>query len=63
MTSWFDESPETYDRARPSYPEQLWDELFRRLPDIRVPDGAGPTRGDSALVLSIDSLPAVFTPT
>lgn len=32
MTSWFDESPETYDRARPSYPEPMWDELFRRLP-------------------------------
>ena len=41
----------------------VFEELFRRLPDIRVPDGAGPTRGDSALVLSIDSLPAVFTPT
>lgn len=32
MTSWFDESPETYDRARPSYPDPLWDEVFRRLP-------------------------------
>jgi cholest-4-en-3-one 26-monooxygenase len=41
----------------------VFEELFRRLPDIRVPDGAGPQRGDSALVLSIDSLPAVFTPT
>ena len=41
----------------------VFEELFRRLPDIRVPDGAGPTRGDSALVLSLDSLPAVFTPT
>jgi cytochrome P450 family 142 subfamily A polypeptide 1 len=41
----------------------VFEELFRRLPDIRVPDGAGPTRGDSALVLSIDSLPAVYTPT
>ncbi len=40
----------------------VFEELFRRLPDIRVPDGAGPTRGDSALVLSIDALPAVFTP-
>jgi cholest-4-en-3-one 26-monooxygenase len=41
----------------------VFEELFRRLPDIRVPEGAGPRRGDSALVLSIDSLPAVFTPT
>ena len=40
----------------------VFEELFRRLPDIRVPDDAGPSRGDSALVLSIDSLPAVFTP-
>lgn len=32
VTSWFDESPETYDRARPSYPEPLWDEVFNRLP-------------------------------
>ncbi len=40
----------------------VFEELFRRLPDIRVPDGAAPTRGDSALVLSIDSLSAVFTP-
>lgn len=32
MTSWFDESPGTYDRARPSYPGPLWDELFARLP-------------------------------
>jgi cytochrome P450 family 142 subfamily A polypeptide 1 len=41
----------------------VFEELFRRLPDIHVPDGTGPTRGDSALVLSIDHLPAVFTPT
>ncbi len=40
----------------------VFEELFRRLPDIRVPDGARPHRGDSALVLSIDRLPAVFTP-
>jgi cytochrome P450 family 142 subfamily A polypeptide 1 len=39
----------------------VFEELFRRLPDIRVPDGAGPERGDSALVLAIDRLPAVFT--
>ena len=41
----------------------VFEELFRRLPDIRVPEESGPTRGDSALVLSIDTLPAVFTPT
>jgi cytochrome P450 len=40
----------------------VFEELFGRLPDIRVPDDAGPRRGDSALVLSIASLPAVFTP-
>jgi cytochrome P450 family 142 subfamily A polypeptide 1 len=40
----------------------VFEELFRRLPDIRVPDDAGPKRGDSSLVLAIDSLPAVFTP-
>jgi cytochrome P450 family 142 subfamily A polypeptide 1 len=40
----------------------VFEELFRRLPDIRVPEGAGPTRGDSALVLAVDHLPAVFTP-
>jgi cytochrome P450 family 142 subfamily A polypeptide 1 len=40
----------------------VFEELFGRLPDIRVPDDTRPRRGDSALVLSIDSLPAVFTP-
>lgn len=40
----------------------VFEELFRRLPDIRVPEGARPQRGDSALVLAIDRLPAVFTP-
>ena len=40
----------------------VFEELFRRLPDNRVPDDAGPKRGDSSLVLAIDSLPAVFTP-
>ena len=40
----------------------VFEELFARLPDIRVPDGVTPSRGDSALVLAISSLPAIFTP-
>ena len=40
----------------------VFEELFARLPDIRVPDGVTPRRGDSALVLAISSLPAIFTP-
>lgn len=40
----------------------VFEELFARLPDIRVPDGVTPARGDSALVLAINSLPAIFTP-
>ena len=32
MPSWFDESPEIYERARPVYPDEMWDELFRRFP-------------------------------
>ncbi len=39
-----------------------FEELFRRLPDIRVPDDAPLDRGDSSLVLAIAHLPAVFTP-
>jgi cytochrome P450 len=39
-------------------------ELLRRLPDIRVADPATPPpRSRSAIVLGIQSLPAVFTPT
>jgi cytochrome P450 len=41
----------------------LFEELFRRLPDIRVPEGARRGRGKSSLVISIDHLPAEFTPT
>ncbi len=38
-------------------------ELLRRLPDIRLADPSAPlVRGDSTLVLSINSAPAVFTP-
>jgi cytochrome P450 family 142 subfamily A polypeptide 1 len=38
-------------------------ELLRRPPDIRLADPSTPlARGDSTLVLSITSAPAVFTP-
>lgn len=40
----------------------VFEELFRRLPDIRIPDGATPERGNSSLVISLAHLPAVFTP-
>jgi cholest-4-en-3-one 26-monooxygenase len=40
----------------------VFEELFRRLSDIRVADPGTLSRGDSTLVLSIDRLPAVFTP-
>ena len=40
----------------------VFEELFRRLSDIRVPDGTVPERGDSSLVLSVAHLRAVFTP-
>jgi cholest-4-en-3-one 26-monooxygenase len=40
----------------------VFEELFRRLGDIRVPEGTVPERGDSSLVLSVAHLPAVFTP-
>jgi cytochrome P450 family 142 subfamily A polypeptide 1 len=40
----------------------VFEELFARLGDIRVPDGTVPERGDSSLVLSLSHLPAVFTP-
>ncbi len=40
----------------------VFEELFRRLGDIRVPEGTVPRRGDSSLVLSLEHLPVVFTP-
>jgi hypothetical protein len=40
----------------------VFEELFKRLGDIRVPEGTIPQRGASALVLSLEHLPAVFTP-
>jgi cytochrome P450 family 142 subfamily A polypeptide 1 len=40
----------------------VFEELFRRLGDIRVKDPSTLSRSDSTLVIAIDSLPAVFTP-
>lgn len=40
----------------------VFEELLKRLSDIRVADPSTLSRGDSSLVLSIDTLPAVFTP-
>ena len=40
----------------------VFEELFRRLPDVRIPEGAELRRGDSSLVISLSHLPAVFTP-
>jgi len=40
----------------------VFEELFRRLRDIRVPEDATLERADNALELAIEHLPAVFTP-
>lgn len=40
----------------------MFSELIRRLPDMRVAPGAGPTRIPSPLVRGIGKLPVVFTP-
>ena len=40
----------------------VFEELFRRLGDIRVKDPATLSRSDSTLVIGIDTLPAIFTP-
>ena len=40
----------------------VFEELFRRLRDIHVPDPSKRRRGASSLVLSLDHLPAAFTP-
>jgi len=40
----------------------LLEELFSRLPDIHVPDGAEAERGANALVTTIQHLPVQFTP-
>lgn len=39
----------------------VFQELLTRLPDITVPEGVAPTRGDSTLVLALNHLPATFT--
>jgi cytochrome P450 family 142 subfamily A polypeptide 1 len=41
----------------------VFEELFRRLPDIRVAEGGRRRRGQSSLVIAIQHLPATFTPT
>lgn len=51
MTSWFDESPEIYERARPVYPEPLWDELFGRLPTSPLVVEIGPATGKATRAL------------
>lgn len=38
------------------------EELLARLPDIHVPPGAEPVRGESRLVEAIEELPVVYTP-
>lgn len=40
----------------------MFEELFRRLSDIRVAPGAAPTYARSAVLRGIESLPVVFTP-
>lgn len=40
-TSWFDDAVDAYERARPSYPDALFDDLFAR---IGVPADAGAPR-------------------
>lgn len=40
----------------------VFQELLTRLPDITVPPGVAPTRGDSTLVLALNHLPASFCP-
>jgi cytochrome P450 family 142 subfamily A polypeptide 1 len=40
----------------------VFQELLSRLPDIQVPEGVTPDRGDSSLVLALQHMPASFTP-
>ncbi len=40
----------------------VFEELFRRLDDIRIPDGERPTRDAQTLMLAFEHLRAVFTP-
>ena len=39
----------------------VFQELFRRLPDITVPPGVVPKRGDSSLVIALQEMTAKFT--
>jgi SAM-dependent methyltransferase len=43
--SWFDSSPETYERARPLYPTALWEQLFAQLPPRPKVLEIGPATG------------------
>jgi cytochrome P450 len=40
----------------------VFQELLTRLPDIVVPEGVTPSRGDSSLVLALQHMPSTFTP-
>lgn len=40
----------------------VFQELFRRLPDLHVPAGGRRTRSDSTLVIGLQHLPAAFSP-
>ena len=39
----------------------VFQELLTRLPDIEVPEGVTPGRGESSLVLALQDIPATFT--
>ena len=39
----------------------VFQELLSRLPDITVPDGVVPGRGESSLVIALEDMPASFT--
>lgn len=51
VTSLFDGSPVTYERARPVYPEPLWDELFAKLPPRPSLVEIGPGTGKATVAL------------
>lgn len=38
----------------------VFQELFSRIPDITVPDGVTPGRGESSLVIALEDIPATF---
>jgi len=39
----------------------VFQELLSRLPDITIPDGVVPGRGESSLVIALEDMPATFT--